>query len=79
MSFFLYFVCALLGVDSLRGGFAKGNRIFLWAFGRSNLVPTTVANQNGVILEVGVWGGGGWLPVTMSQLDVTPGFFSGFR
>ena len=28
MSFFPYFVCALLGVDSLRGGLAEGNRIF---------------------------------------------------
>ena len=27
MSFFPYFVCALLGVDSLRGGLAEGNRI----------------------------------------------------
>ena len=27
MSFFPYFVCALLGVDSLRGGVAEGNRI----------------------------------------------------
>ena len=27
MSFFPYFVCALLGVDSLRGGLAQGNRI----------------------------------------------------
>ena len=27
MSFFPYFVCALLGVDSLRGGLAVGNRI----------------------------------------------------
>ena len=35
MSFSPYFVCALLGVDSLRGGLAKGNRISgrsLWAF-----------------------------------------------
>ena len=28
MSFFPYFVWALLGVDSLRGGLAEGNRIF---------------------------------------------------
>ena len=28
MSFFPYFVCALLGVDSLRGGLAEGNRIY---------------------------------------------------
>ena len=27
MSFSPYFVCALLGVDSLRGGLAEGNRI----------------------------------------------------
>ena len=27
MSCFPYFVCALLGVDSLRGGLAEGNRI----------------------------------------------------
>ena len=27
MSLFPYFVCALLGVDSLRGGLAEGNRI----------------------------------------------------
>ena len=27
MLFFPYFVCALLGVDSLRGGLAEGNRI----------------------------------------------------
>ena len=27
MSFFPHFVCALLGVDSLRGGLAEGNRI----------------------------------------------------
>ena len=27
MSFLPYFVCALLGVDSLRGGLAEGNRI----------------------------------------------------
>ena len=27
MSFFPYFVCALLGVESLRGGLAEGNRI----------------------------------------------------
>ena len=27
MSFFPYFLCALLGVDSLRGGLAEGNRI----------------------------------------------------
>ena len=27
MSFFPCFVCALLGVDSLRGGLAEGNRI----------------------------------------------------
>ena len=27
MSFFPYFMCALLGVDSLRGGLAEGNRI----------------------------------------------------
>ena len=27
MSFFPYVVCVLLGVDSLRGGLAKGNRI----------------------------------------------------
>ena len=27
MSFFPYFVCVLLGVDSLRGGLAEGNRI----------------------------------------------------
>ena len=29
MSFFPYFVCVLLGVDSLRGGLAEGNRIAL--------------------------------------------------
>ena len=29
MSFFPYFVCALLGVDSLRGGLAEGNRIYI--------------------------------------------------
>ena len=28
MSFFPYFVCVLLGVDSLQGGLAEGNRIF---------------------------------------------------
>ena len=28
MFFFPYFVCALLGVDSVRGGLAEGNRIF---------------------------------------------------
>ena len=28
MSFFPYFVCALLGVGSVRGGLAEGNRIF---------------------------------------------------
>ena len=28
MSFSPYFVCALLGVDSLRGGLAEGNRFF---------------------------------------------------
>ena len=28
MSFFPYFVCALLGVDFLRGGLAEGNRIY---------------------------------------------------
>ena len=28
MSFFPYFVCAWLGVDSLRGGLAEGNRIY---------------------------------------------------
>ena len=28
MSFFPYYVSALLGVDSLRGGLAAGNRIF---------------------------------------------------
>ena len=28
MLFFPYFVCALLGVGSLRGGPAEGNRIF---------------------------------------------------
>ena len=27
MSFFPYFVCSLLGVASLRGGLAEGNRI----------------------------------------------------
>ena len=27
MSFFPYFLCALLGVDSVRGGLAEGNRI----------------------------------------------------
>ena len=27
MSFFPYFVCELLGVDSLRGGLAEANRI----------------------------------------------------
>ena len=27
MSFFPYFLCVLLGVDSLRGGLAEGNRI----------------------------------------------------
>ena len=31
MSFFPYFVYALLGVDSLRGGLAEGNRI--WVLG----------------------------------------------
>ena len=33
MSFFPYLVCALLGVDSLQGGLAKGNRILvlLWS------------------------------------------------
>ena len=50
MSFFPYFVCALLGVDSLRGGLAEGNRISVpsgeetplqfsnWVFGPWNLV-----------------------------------------
>ena len=28
MLFFPYFVCAMLGVDSLRGGLAEGTRIF---------------------------------------------------
>ena len=28
MSFSPYFVCVLLGVDSLRGGLAEGNRIW---------------------------------------------------
>ena len=32
MSFFHYFVCALLGVDSLRGAFAEGNSIFKTCF-----------------------------------------------
>ena len=32
MSLFPYFVCALLGVDSLRGGLAEGNRIFETCF-----------------------------------------------
>ena len=31
MSLFPYVVCVLLGVDSLRGGLAEGNRIF-WFF-----------------------------------------------
>ena len=31
MSFFSYFVCVLLRVDSVRGGLSEGNRIF-WFF-----------------------------------------------
>ena len=33
--------------------------------------------KNGVILEagLGLGGPGGWLPMTMSEFDVTPGFF----
>ena len=37
MSFFPYFVCALLGVDSLRGGLAEGNKIFPSPFGANVL------------------------------------------
>ena len=40
MSFFHYFVCALLGVDSLRGGLAEGNRISLDSIGSFPSVPS---------------------------------------
>ena len=46
MSFFPYFVCALLGVDSLRGGLAKGNRILNFKMLRPNLCEEVVL-QNG--------------------------------
>ena len=45
---------------------------FLGWFQYSSPITTRVMNKNGVILEMR---GGGWLPVTMSRFDVTPGFF----
>ena len=50
MWFLPYFWCVLLGVDSLRGGLAKGNAIFSGTFG---------ASKNSVSLG---WGGGGGAP-----------------
>ena len=68
MSFFPYFVCALLGVDSVRGGLAEGNRIF-----PKRIFFDTLTIQNDQISYVkhllaplyviftlfGCWGGGG--------------------
>ena len=48
MPFFPYFVCALLGVDSLRGGLAEGNRIF-----RNRSLPSSrcLAEGNRITLQ----------------------------
>ena len=45
MSFFPYFVCALLGVDSLQGGLAEGNRFFFSPPSANSCQPPAATNR----------------------------------
>ena len=59
MSFIPYFVCALLGVDSLRGGLAEGNRIFIGhTFAIQGVEPccADVSKQSAFFTAPLVWG-----------------------